>query len=148
MTSPISYPECGKRIIIRPVRSLQLSILIFCLHGMALLLLFFIDLNLVLLMILAGLIFYSLYRFYLTEKTISHGLSLQQGESLFFQANETLEWQDVELLESFVSRLLIVLKIRTLLDSKQYSLVYMGDSISNQSFRRLVVFLNGYHEQE
>lgn len=148
MTSQISYPECGNRIIIRPVRSLQLFILIFSLHGMALLSLFFIDLNFLLLMVLAGLILYSQYRFYLSENTITHGLSLQQGERLLFQANEASDWQDADLLESFVSRWLLVLKIRTLIDTKQHSMVIMADSIDVQLFRRLIVFLNGYHEQE
>jgi len=148
MTSPISYPEYGKRVIIRPVRSLQLLILILFLHSVAFLSLFFIDLNFLLLVFLAGLLLSSQYRFYLSENSITHGLSLQQGERFLFQANEASDWQDADLLESFVSRWLLVLKIRTLIDTKQHSMVIMADSIDVQLLRRLIVFLNGYHEQE
>jgi len=142
MKSIISSPECGKRIVIRPARSQFLLLLISSLHAVALLLLFFIDLNFLLLLIFAVLIVFSLRQLIISEKSITHGLSLQQGESLLFQNDETSDWQEADVLESFVSRWLIVLRIRTLLDSKQHSLVYATDSINSLSFRRLVVYLN------
>jgi len=116
-------------------------LLIFSLHAAALLLLFFIDLNFMLLLVVAGLIVFSLRQFIISENAITHGLSLQQGESLLFQNDESSDWQEAEVLESFVSRWLIVLRIRVLLDSKQHSLLYATDSINRLSFRRLVVYL-------
>jgi len=142
MKSIISSPECGKRIVIRPARSQFLLLLISSLHAVALLLLFFIDLNFPLLLIFAVLIVLSLRQLIILEKSNTHGLSLQQGESLLFQCDETSDWQEADVLESFVSCWLIVLRIRTLLDSKQHSLVYATDSINALSFRRLVVYLN------
>ncbi len=142
MKSIISSPECGKRIIIHPARSQFLLLLISSLHAAALLLLFFIDLNFLLLLIFAVLIVFSLRQLIISEKSTTHGLSLQQGESLLFQNDETSDWQEADVLESFVSRWLIVLRIRTLLDSKKHSLVYATDSINGLSYRRLVVYLN------
>ena len=142
MKSITSSPECGKRIVIRPARSRFLLLLIFSLHAASLLLLFFIDLNFMLLLVVAGLIVFSLRQFIISENAITHGLSLQQGESLLFQNDESSDWQEAEVLESFVSRWLIALRIRTLLDSKQHSLLYATDSINSLSYRRLVVYLN------
>lgn len=147
MKSIISSPECGKRIVIRPARSRFLLLLITSLHAAALLLLFFIDLNFLLLLIPGVLIVFSMRQFILSGKAITHGLSLQQGESLLFQNDESSDWQEAEVLESFVSRWLIALRIRTLLDSKQHSLLYATDSINSLSFRRLVVYLN-YFESD
>jgi len=144
MRSTISSPECGKRIIFRPTRSRYILLLICILYSTAFLLLFFIDLHFLLLLIVAGLIAYSLRQFIISEKSITHGLSLQQGESLLFQNDESSDWQEAEVLESFVSRWLIVLRIRALIDSKQHSLVYAADSINSLSFRRLVVYLNNH----
>jgi hypothetical protein len=109
--------------------------------------LFFIDLNFLLLLIPGVLIVFSMRQFILSGKAITHGLSLQQGESLLFQNDESSDWQEAEVLESFVSRWLIALRIRTLLDSKQHSLLYATDSINSLSFRRLVVYLN-YFESD
>ncbi len=142
-----SLPECGKRIVICPARSRILLLLISSLHTAALLLLFVIKLNVLLLLILAILIVFSLRQLIILEKSITHGLSLQQGESLLFQKDEISDWQEADVLESFVCRWLIVLKIRTLLDSKQYSMVIAADSIDVLLFRRLCAFLNGHHGQ-
>ncbi len=142
MKSIISSPECGSRVVIHPTRSRLLIRLVFCLHMAAFLLLFFVELNLLLLLIIALLISFSLRQYFISERSISYGLSLQQGEPLLFQNNESSGWQEADVLESFVSRWLIVLKIRTLPDSKQHSLLYAADSVSSLSFRRLVVYLN------
>jgi len=148
MKSQILYPKSNKRILIHPVSSLSFTALIYSFHGTAFLFLFFINLNMLLLLTAAGLIFYSSYRFFLSEKLNSHGLSLQLGETLLFQINKSSNWQNVEVLESFVTRWIIVLKIRTLLDLKEHSLVYAVDSINSQNFRRLIVYLNSYHARE
>ncbi len=143
MKSITSLAECGKRIVIRPARSRFLILLISSLHVVALLLLFFISLNFLLLLIFAMLIIFSLHRLISSmEKSMTHGLSLQEGESLLFQSNEISSWLEAEVLESFVSRWVIVLRIKTRIDSKQYSLVYAADSINSLFFRRLVVYLN------
>ncbi|NOY15681.1 MAG: hypothetical protein GXP23_01880 [Gammaproteobacteria bacterium] len=142
MKSVTSLAECGKRIVIRPARSRFLILLISSLHVVALLLLFFISLNFLLLLIFAMLIIFSLHRLISMEKSMTHGLSLQEGESLLFQSDEISSWLEAEVLESFVSRWVIVLRIKTRIDSKQYSLVYAADSINSLFFRRLVVYLN------
>ncbi|MFW2440735.1 MAG: protein YgfX [Arenicellales bacterium] len=146
MKSIISSTEYGKRIVIRPARSRFLLLLITSLHAAAFLLLFFIDLDFLLLLIVAGLIAFSLRQLILSGNTTTHGLSLQLGESLLFQNDENSDWQEAEVLESFASRWLIVLRIRVLLDSKQYSLLYATDSINSLFFRRLVVYLNNEPE--
>ena len=142
MKLQISSAECGKRIVIRPARSRFILLLMFGLHSAALLQLFYIDLNFLLLLLFGGLLGLSLRQSLISANSVTHGLSLQLGELLLFQNDDSPDWQQVDVIESFVSRWLIVLKIRTLLDSKQYSLVYATDSISRLSFRRLVVYLN------
>ena len=138
----ISSAEYGNRIVICPARSRFILLLICGLHAVALLLLFYIDLNFLFLLLLGGLLGLSLRQSIISGNSITHGLSLQLGESLLFQNDDSSDWQQADVLESFVSRWLIVIKIETLLDSKQHALVYAADSISRLSFRRLVVYLN------
>jgi hypothetical protein len=118
-------------------------LLLICgLHSAALLLLFYINLHFLLLLLFGGLLGLSLRQSIISGISFTHGLSLQLGEPLLFQNDDSPDWQQVDVIESFVSRWLIVIKIETLLDSKQHALVYAVDSISHLSFRRLVVYIN------
>jgi hypothetical protein len=51
----------------------------------------------------------------------------------------------VAVTESFVTRWIIVLRVRALIDSKKYSLIYVADSINNLSHRHLAIYLNRLH---
>ncbi len=142
MKSSISSAECGRREIIHPASSRLLRLLALILHAVALLLLFIIDLNFLILLILAGAIIFSLRQFFVSEKYFSHGLSLQQGAVLLFQENSDSAWQEARVLESFVCRWLIVVTISSLQDSRRHTLVFAVDAINAMSYRRLMVFLN------
>ena len=134
----------GKRIVIKPVRSQLIIILITALHLGALSLLLFIDLNIWLLIGLAGLVLANLNKGFIFSNSCSHCLSLQLGEVLLLRINEN-SWHEIDVVESFVTNWLIVLRVRTLRDSKLYSLVYAVDSMNRYSFRQLRIYLNHFN---
>lgn len=109
---------------------------------MAISLLYFVDLEAWLLITIAGFILIKLFQHLFTEKMRDDYLSLQQGGQLLLKNSRYPGWQDVAITESFVSNWLIVLRLKSLLDSKKYSLVYAADSINRLSYRRLLIYLN------
>jgi len=141
MKSQTSLTGYGKRIVIKPARSRIIILLITSIHVGALFVLLFVDLNPWLLLAAAGLIVFNLRQHFSKEKTHRHGLSLQLGESILLQTDSST-WQEIDVLESFVTSWLVVLRVRTLNDSKKHSLVYAVDSMNTLSFRRLRIYLN------
>jgi hypothetical protein len=134
------YPQ---RIVINPVRSRKILLLIISLHLVALWLLLFIDLAPWLLSVIAGLIVFNQYQYFSSDKSQTHRLSLRQGEAILLKMDNG-SWQEIDVIESFVTPWLIVLKVRTLKDFKLFSLVYATDSVDMTSFRRLRIYLNLY----
>jgi hypothetical protein len=109
----------------------------------ALWLLLFIDLAPWLLSVIAGLIVFNQYQYFSSDKSHTHRLSLRQGEAILLKMDNG-SWQEIDVIESFVTPWLIVLKVRTLKDLKLFSLVYATDSMDMPSFRRLRIYLNLY----
>lgn len=142
MKSKTSLSGYGKRIVIKPARSSVLHAVIFSVHLTALILLFFSDLDPRLLFVPAGFIVLN-YRQYITsEKLNLSSLSLQQGGPLLVQKNSKSSWQGIIITESFVTSWIIVLTMKSLIDSKRYRLVYAADAMSKYSYRQLVIYLN------
>ena len=90
----------GKRIVIKPARSRFIVILITVLHAAAIVLLFFVDLNAWLLLAVASLVSFHLYRYFITENLSVYCLSLQQGESMLMKINHG-SWYQIDIVESF-----------------------------------------------
>jgi predicted neutral ceramidase superfamily lipid hydrolase len=134
----------GKRIVIKPARSRFIVILITALHAAAIVLLFFVDLNAWLLLAVASLVSFHLYRYFITGNLSVYCLSLQQGESMLMKINHG-SWYQIDIVESFVTNWLIVLRVRTLNDSRLHSLVYAADSMNSYSFRQLRIYLNHFN---
>jgi hypothetical protein len=143
MKSQTLLTDYRKRIVINPVRSRKITLLIASLHFIALCLLLFVDLAAWLLSVVAGLIIFNLYQYISSKNTHSHRLSLRLGEAMLLKMDND-RWQEIDVIESFVTRWLIVLKVRTLNDLKLHSLVYATDSMDMSSFRRLQIQLNLY----
>ena len=135
--------EYGKRIVIRPAKSRITFILITTLHAGALFLLFFTALDLWLLITFAGLILLNLQRIFIYANCRLYSLSLQLDKKLLLQSNDG-SWNEIDVIESFVTNWLIVLRVRTLRDSKLHSLVYAVDSMNRYSFRQLRIYLNHF----
>jgi hypothetical protein len=131
----------GKRIVISPTRSRFIIIFISALHLVALALLFFLDLNGFLLMILGGMIMLNLYQALIFSNSISHCLSLLPGELVYIRIKGG-SWQEADVIESFVTNRLIVLRLKTLNNSKLHSFLYAFDSLNDFSFRHLRIYLN------
>ena len=143
MTLQTSLTGCGKRIIIKPVKSRLVLTLVCCVHSAALLLLLLVDLNSWLLLAIAALIIFNLYSYLGGLPALGRDLSLQYGKALLVQMASN-SWQEVEVKECFITSWLIVLRVRTLNDTKLHSLVYAVDSMDRQSFRRLRAYLNHF----
>ena len=142
MKSGTSLADYGRRIVIKPGSSHTLILLITTAHVLALLLLYFVDINTWLLLSIAGLIVFNLFRYIVDENRINNLLSLQPGGPLLLKNNRYTGWQNVAVTESFVTHWIIVLRVRALIDSKKYSLIYVADSINNLSHRHLAIYLN------
>lgn len=143
MKSQILLTDYRQRIVIKPVRSRKIILLIVSLHLMALCLLLYIDLAAWLLSVFAALIVFNQYQYFSSDKSHTHRLSLRLGEAMLLKMDNGT-WQEIDVIESFVTRCLIVLKVRTLDDLKLYSLTYATDSMDMHSFRRLRIYLNLY----
>lgn len=143
MKSQTLLTDYCQRIVIKPVRSRIIILLIASLHLMALWLLLLIDLAPWLLSVIAGLIVFNQYQYFSSDKSHTHRLSLRQGEAILLKMDNG-SWQEIYIIESFVTHWLIVLKVRTLDDLKLFSLVYAIDSMDMPSFRRLRIYLNLY----
>ncbi|MCK5359711.1 MAG: hypothetical protein KAJ95_03750 [Gammaproteobacteria bacterium] len=143
MESQKLLQESGKRIVISPTSSRFILLFISALHLLALALLFFIDLNVYLLLILAAMIMLNLYQALLYINSIHHCLSLLPGELMYCRIKGG-SWQQVDVIESFVTNRLIVLRLKTLRHSKLQSFVYAFDSLNEYSFRQLRLHLNHY----
>lgn len=143
MKSQTLLTDYRKRIVIKPVRSRKILFLIVSLHFIALCLLLFVNLADWLLFAVAGLIIFNLYQHLSSKNSHSHRLSLRLGEAMLLKMDNGA-WQEIDIIESFVTRWLIVLKVRTLNDLKLYSLVYATDSMDMSCFRRLQIQLNLY----
>jgi len=135
--------KSGKRIVISPTKSRFLFIFISALHLVALALLFFLDLNFYLLLSLAVMILLNLYHALVSSNSISHKLSLLPGELIYLQIKGG-SWQEADVIESFVTNRLIVLRLKTLKNSKLHSFLYAFDSLNEFSFRQLRIYLNHY----
>jgi hypothetical protein len=107
-------------------------------------LLFFTALDFWLLITLAGLILFNLQRIFTYVNFHLYSLSLQLGEKLLLQRNNG-SWNEIDVIESFVTNWLIVLRVRTLRDSKLHALVYAVDSMNRYSFRQLRIYLNHFN---
>ena len=135
--------ESGKRIVVRPVRSRILITLVSSLHALAITLLFFTGLDTGLLIVIAGLVLVNLRRSSIFSSSCNHCLSFQLGGSLLLQTHDS-KWHETDMLESFVTNWLIVIRVRSLKNLCQHSLVYSADSMSSCSFRHLRIYLNHF----
>lgn len=145
MKSNTLLVSCDKRIVIKPANSRILFFLVSSAHLAALLLLFCVDLHLSLLLIFSGLIVFSLYQYISTGMLNTHRLSLQRGGPLMLQKYPECRWEDVMITESFLSGWVIVLKLKSLVDAKCYTVVYAADAVNPMSYRQLVIYLNLHH---
>ena len=136
--------ESGKRIVISTDRSKFIITLITALHVGAISLLFFVDLSAWLLLAVALLILLHLYHYFTFKNLSAHSLSWQPGESMLLKINHS-SWHEIDLVDSFVTNWMIVLRVRTLNDSRLHSLVYAADSMNSYSFRQLRIYLNYYN---
>ena len=143
MESQELLPKSGKRIVISPTRSRFIIIFTSALHLVALVLLFFLDLNFYLLLTLAVMILLNLYHALVSPNSIRHKLSLLPGELIYLQIKGG-SWQEADVIESFVTNRLIVLRLKTLKNSKLHSFLYAFDSLNEFSFRQLRIYLNNY----
>ena len=141
MKSKELLPGCGRRTVIKSVRSRILISLIATISLAAILLLYYVDLDAWLLHIVAVFVLFNLRQHIVAENQGTSFLSLQQGGQLLFKNSRHPGWQDVAITESFVTHWIIVLTLRSLVDSKKYSLVYAVDSTNRLSYRRLVIYL-------
>lgn len=144
MKSQELLTDYGNRIVIRPTRSRLIITIISTLHAGALFLLFFTALDFWILITLAGLILFNLQRTFIFLNLRHYSLSLQLGETLLLQRNNDA-WNEIDVIESFVTNWLIVLRVRTLGDSKLHALVYAVDSMNRYSFRQLRIYLNHFN---
>ena len=145
MKSKTSLSGYGKRIVIRPDLSPALYAVTFSFHLAALVLLFFADSDWWILLVPAGLIVLNVRHYVSSENQVVHNLSLQQGGPLLLQKNCMSVWQGIAVTESFVTSWIIVLTVKSLIDSKRYTLVYAADAISKYSYRHLVIYVNQLH---
>ena len=145
MKSNTLLVNCDKRIVIKSASSGALFFFVSSAHLVALLLLFCVDLHLSLLLIISGLIVFNLYQFISTDMLNTHRLSLQRGGPLMLQKHPKCRWEDVMITESFLSGWVIVLKLKSLIDAKRYTVVYAADAINPLSYRQLVIYLNQHH---
>lgn len=141
MKSKKLLPGCGRRTVIKSGRSRILISLIATISLAAILLLYYVDLDAWLLYMVAIFVLFNLRQHIVAENQDTSFLSLQQGGPLLFKNSRHPGWQDVAITESFVTRWIIVLSLRSLVDSKKYSLVYAVDSTNRLSYRRLVIYL-------
>ena len=136
--------ESGKRIVISTDRSKFIITLITAIHVGAISLLFFVDLSAWLLLAVALLILLHLFSNFTFNKSSTHSLSFQAGESMLLKMNHS-SWREIDIVESFVTNWMVVLRVRTLSDSRLHSLVYAADSMNCYSFRQLRIYLNYYN---
>jgi len=142
LNSKTLLPGCGRRTVIKPVRSRILISLITTIYLSAILLLYFVDLDGWLHFAGAVFLLIMLRKHLAVEKNNTHSLSLQQGGPLLLKDSSYPGWHDVVITESFVTSWVIILRLKSLIDSKKTSVVYASDSLNSLSYRHLVIYIN------